>query len=71
MLATVDVIASILMKIAQIAPTVIQTVEDLRPLASDIQKAAAGETMTPEQKAALEARVEDLYGRLQQPLSPE
>ena len=41
---TISVIAEILLKLAQAAPAIIKTVEDVMPLATDIKAVAAGDT---------------------------
>lgn len=70
MLSTVSTIAEILFKLAQAAPAVVATVQDLIPLATNIKQAAGGETMTQAQKDALDAEIDALINRLLEPLPP-
>lgn len=72
MTAILALIAQILPLAIQAFPTVIKTVEDLRPFATQLFTTfSGGKEITPEQQGALEALLADLSSQLQQPLPPE
>ena len=68
--AIIELVATILTKVAQAAPTVIASVEQAMPLASELVNIIKGDTVTDDQKAQIEAMVDQLFATSQQPLSP-
>lgn len=72
MTAILALIAQILPVAIQAFPTVLKTVEDIRPFATQLFiTLSGGQPITQAQQDALEALLTDLSGQLQQPLPPE
>lgn len=68
----IETIANILKTVNELAPTVIQTVQDAKPLAESIYNVVIkGNKVTDEELEALEAHVMALSDELQEPLPPE
>jgi len=71
MLAVIDVVASLLLKFAQAAPTIIQTVNGVKPFATQLIGTISGKSEITEAEAeALHALVDAALDEAQQPLPP-
>lgn len=71
MLATIDIVASLLLRFAQAAPTIIQTVDQIKPFAARLIDTIQGKTdITDAELAELQAMVDALFAEAAKPLPP-
>ena len=71
MATTIEVVSTILLKLLQAAPTIIQTVENVRPMAARLVDAIQGKTeLSEEEIAQLQAGVDALLDEAMTPLPP-
>jgi hypothetical protein len=70
MIATVELVSMVLLKLIEAAPTVIKTIDDVTPLATRLIAVAKGQKVTAEQQAEIETLVDALYAESQEPLPP-
>ncbi len=65
----IEKVAAVIIKIGQLAPTAIQTIEDAKPFADVLYRTLVkGEKVTQEELEALEAKIDALSNELQKPL---
>ncbi len=69
--AVIAAISAVIQAAVKLGPSVIQLEQDAQPFAQAIYGMFTGTNVTPEQLAALEAKIDDLVAQLEVPLPPD
>lgn len=64
----VSIVLTAISTLIKVAPQIVQTVNDLKPYATALYKQLTGTLPTPAEQATMEAGIDALFARLEQPL---
>lgn len=70
MIGALDITMMVLGMLNRYAPLVLNTIEDVKPFATAVYGEIKGSAPTEQEQAELEASIDRLYARSQEPLPP-